>query len=96
VIVAAEEWERKTSRVGNLAEFFADSPLRGTPRFGALDYGVFGVAAQMLIVIGPLLFKISSKGDDASRHLILDQGDLACRNRRMIPGAATARLPRTR
>jgi hypothetical protein len=39
----------------------------------------------MLIVIGPLLFKISSKGDDASRHLILDQGDLACRNRRMIP-----------
>jgi prevent-host-death family protein len=30
VIVAAEEWERKTKRVGNLAEFFADSPLRGS------------------------------------------------------------------
>jgi prevent-host-death family protein len=30
VIVAAEEWERKTSRVGNLAEFFAGSPLRGS------------------------------------------------------------------
>ena len=28
VIVSAEEWERKTSRVGNLAEFFASSPLR--------------------------------------------------------------------
>jgi prevent-host-death family protein len=28
VIVSAEEWERKTSRVGNLAEFFAASPLR--------------------------------------------------------------------
>jgi prevent-host-death family protein len=30
VIVAAEEWERKTKRVGNLAEFFANSPLRGS------------------------------------------------------------------
>ena len=30
VIVDAEEWKRKTSRVGNLAEFFADSPLRGS------------------------------------------------------------------
>ena len=30
VIVAAEEWERKTSRIGNLAEFFAGSPLRGS------------------------------------------------------------------
>ena len=30
VIVAAEEWERKTKRVGNLAEFFAASPLRGS------------------------------------------------------------------
>jgi len=29
VVVAAEEWERKTRRVGNLAEFFAASPLRG-------------------------------------------------------------------
>jgi prevent-host-death family protein len=28
VIVSAEEWERKTRRVGNLAEFFAASPLR--------------------------------------------------------------------
>lgn len=30
VVVAAEEWERKTRRRGNLAEFFAASPLRGT------------------------------------------------------------------
>jgi hypothetical protein len=29
-VVAAEEWERKTTRVGNLAEFFAASPLRGS------------------------------------------------------------------
>jgi prevent-host-death family protein len=28
VIVAVEEWERKTRRTGNLAEFFAASPLR--------------------------------------------------------------------
>jgi prevent-host-death family protein len=28
VIVSAEEWERKTKRTGNLAEFFAGSPLR--------------------------------------------------------------------
>lgn len=28
VIVSAEEWERKSKRVGNLAEFFAHSPLR--------------------------------------------------------------------
>ena len=28
VVVAAEEWERKTKRRGNLAEFFASSPLR--------------------------------------------------------------------
>lgn len=28
VVVAAEEWERKTKRKGNLAEFFASSPLR--------------------------------------------------------------------
>ncbi len=28
VVVSAEEWERKTKRVGNLAEFFAGSPLR--------------------------------------------------------------------
>ena len=30
VIVGAEEWQRKTKRVGNLAEFFAESPLRGS------------------------------------------------------------------
>jgi prevent-host-death family protein len=30
VVVAAEEWERKTKRKGNLAEFFAASPLRGS------------------------------------------------------------------
>ena len=28
VVVSAEEWERKTKRSGNLAEFFAASPLR--------------------------------------------------------------------
>ena len=30
VVVSAEEWARKTQRVGNLAEFLADSPLRGS------------------------------------------------------------------
>jgi prevent-host-death family protein len=29
VVVSAEEWERKARRKGNLAEFFASSPLRG-------------------------------------------------------------------
>jgi len=29
VLVAAEEWERKIKRRGNLAEFFASSPLGG-------------------------------------------------------------------
>ena len=29
VVVSAEEWDRKTKRSGNLAEFFAASPLRG-------------------------------------------------------------------
>lgn len=29
VVVSADEWERKTKRKGNLAEFFANSPLRG-------------------------------------------------------------------
>jgi len=29
VVVGIEEWERKTRRKGNLAEFFAASPLRG-------------------------------------------------------------------
>jgi prevent-host-death family protein len=30
VVVAMEEWERKSKRTGNLAEFFAASPLRGS------------------------------------------------------------------
>jgi len=30
VLVAAEEWERKSKRSGNLAAFFAASPLRGS------------------------------------------------------------------
>jgi hypothetical protein len=30
VIVSAAEWERKTKRNGNLAEFLATSPLRGS------------------------------------------------------------------
>lgn len=30
VVVSAQEWERKTHRSGNLAEFFAVSPLRGS------------------------------------------------------------------
>lgn len=30
VVVGAEEWQRKTRRTGNLAEFFAESPLRGS------------------------------------------------------------------
>ena len=30
VIVGADEWQRKSTRVGNLAEFFAASPLRGS------------------------------------------------------------------
>ena len=30
VVVAAEEWERKTRRSGSLAEFFATSPLSGS------------------------------------------------------------------
>jgi len=30
VVVAVDEWERKTRRTGNLAEFFASSPLRGS------------------------------------------------------------------
>ena len=28
VVIGAEDWERKTNRVGNLAEFFAASSLR--------------------------------------------------------------------
>ncbi|MBV8538297.1 MAG: type II toxin-antitoxin system Phd/YefM family antitoxin [Alphaproteobacteria bacterium] len=30
VVVAVEEWERKTKRTGSLADFFAASPLRGS------------------------------------------------------------------
>ena len=30
VVVSAEEWQRKTRRRGNLAEFFAASPMRGS------------------------------------------------------------------
>lgn len=30
VVVSADEWERRTQRKGNLAEFFAQSPLRGS------------------------------------------------------------------
>jgi prevent-host-death family protein len=30
VVVSTEEWERKTKRKGNLAEFFASSPLRNS------------------------------------------------------------------
>ena len=30
VVVDPEEWERKVRRSGNLAEFFANSPLRGS------------------------------------------------------------------
>ena len=30
VVVGALEWQKKTNRAGNLAEFFAASPLRGS------------------------------------------------------------------
>ncbi len=30
VVVSADEWKRKSRRKGNLAEFFATSPLRGS------------------------------------------------------------------
>ena len=30
VVVDADEWNRKTKRVGTLADFFASSPLRGS------------------------------------------------------------------
>jgi len=37
VVVAAEEWERKVKRRGNLAEFLLASPLRGSgAKIGAL------------------------------------------------------------
>jgi prevent-host-death family protein len=31
VVVSAVEWQRKAKRSGSLAEFFAESPLRGAP-----------------------------------------------------------------
>jgi prevent-host-death family protein len=30
IVVNADEWERKTKRVGTLADFFANSPLRNS------------------------------------------------------------------
>ena len=30
VVVSAEEWQRKTERIGTLADFFATSPLRNS------------------------------------------------------------------
>lgn len=30
VVVSAEEWERRCAREGTLADFFANSPLRGS------------------------------------------------------------------
>jgi prevent-host-death family protein len=30
VVVSADEWQRKSKRTGNLAEFFAASPLHGS------------------------------------------------------------------
>jgi prevent-host-death family protein len=30
IVVSAEDWERKSHRQGNLAEFLASSPLRGS------------------------------------------------------------------
>jgi prevent-host-death family protein len=30
IVVSVDEWKRKSRRRGNLAEFFAASPLRGT------------------------------------------------------------------
>jgi prevent-host-death family protein len=41
VVVAADDWERKTRRKGNLAEFFAASPLRRSGlKIGRLPGGV--------------------------------------------------------
>ncbi len=43
IVVSADEWERRTGRRGNLAEFFASSPLRDSglqierPTDGARD-----------------------------------------------------------
>jgi prevent-host-death family protein len=40
VVVSQEEWQRKTKRVGNLAEFFAASPLRKSKlRFDRIQGG---------------------------------------------------------
>lgn len=46
VVVSADEWERRTRRRGNLAEFFATSPLRGSeleierPKDGPREIGL--------------------------------------------------------
>jgi prevent-host-death family protein len=37
VVVSAEEWQRRTSRSGNLADFMAASPLRGSGLMTARD-----------------------------------------------------------
>ncbi|MBV8743561.1 MAG: type II toxin-antitoxin system Phd/YefM family antitoxin [Xanthobacteraceae bacterium] len=39
IVVAVTEWERKTTRAGNLAEFFAASPLRRSgPRIRRIQH----------------------------------------------------------
>jgi hypothetical protein len=48
LVVAAEEWQRKTVRVGNLAEFFAASPLRGS----GLKAWLFDSEPKILRIIG--------------------------------------------
>lgn len=42
IVVAAEEWHRKSTRSGSLAEFLAASPLRGS----GLDVGRAGAAPR--------------------------------------------------
>ena len=40
ILVAADEWERKTKRKGSLAQFFASSPLPGSDlTVGRIDDG---------------------------------------------------------
>lgn len=41
VVVSVEEWHRKTSRTGSLAEFFARSPLPGSGLEVTRDGGGF-------------------------------------------------------
>jgi prevent-host-death family protein len=46
IVVSADEWERRTRRQGNLAEFFDSSPLRGSglqvkrPKDGPREIGL--------------------------------------------------------